>query len=203
MSIYRYPFHIALHPYDGFAEMKVNKKGSLKVASVIVSCWILVEIFYRTMSCFDVNPFVLESVNFFEEMILNLSMYIMVCAANWCWCSLLDGKGRMKDIFVVVSYALVPYTICRFVCVLLSNLYTIDEQIIFSYCVTLSMIWSVVIAFLGLKEIHEYSAKKTLLSMFLTVLGLLIMLFLGLLLFMLIQQLFDFFLSVFFELRYL
>lgn len=202
MSVYRYPFYIMLHPYDGFLEMKANKKASLKAASLIVLSWIFVENFYRSMTVFDVNPFYFDQISILETTIVSLIVYAMVCIANWCFCSLLNGKGKMKDIFVVVAYSLIPYIISRFAWVLLSNIFTIDEQVLFSYVVVLTKIWCVIMVFLGLKEIHEYSAKKTLLSLALTIVGVVIMLFLGILFVLMTQQLYTFILKVLFELKY-
>lgn len=202
MSIYRYPFYIMRHPSDGFFEMKVNKKSSGKVAAIIVSLWILVEVLYRTMSSYDVNPFVFEDVSFLKTAIISFIMYAMVCVANWCFCSLLDGKGKIKEIFIVIAYALLPYVICRFGWVLLSDFFNIDEQILFSYCVTLSGIWSFIIGFFGLKEIHEYSMKKNILAILLTALGVILMMFIGLLFMMLLQSLYIFIVTVVFEALY-
>ena len=202
MSVYRYPFYIMMHPSDGLSEMKVNKKGSPIVAAIIVLLWLLAELLYRSTTDFDVNPFYNEDVRLFRVAVITIAMYAMVCVSNWCFCTLLEGKGRLKDIAVVIAYALLPYVLTRIGWILMSGLFTADEQIIFSYCVTLAKIWSAVIAFLGLREIHEYSVKKTIVSVFLTILGLLIILFLSLLFIMLMQQLYSFVLTLIFELTY-
>jgi len=126
----------------------------------------------------------------------------MLCVSNWCFCTLLDGKGKLKEIFMVTAYALVPYIIVRFVTVLLSMVMLNDEQILLNYCVLLAQLWGFVMAFTGLSEIHEYGFKKTLLSLVLTAIGVIIMLFISLMLIMLFQQVYKFVTTVAIELAY-
>lgn len=203
MSPYRYPFYTILHPKDGFQEMKYNKKGTVSVTACIVLAWLLVEMFYRKYTDFDMNPFDQESLSLLRVSVITIVMYAMVCLANWCFCTLLDGKGKMQEICAVAAYSLVPYIIVRFIMVLMSSVLAgSSEVIILTYAVTLSQIWGAIMALVGLQVIHEYSFKKTLLSVVLTVLGLLIMLFLCVLFLVLLQQLYNFVVTIAFELMY-
>lgn len=202
MSPYRYPFYTILHPKDGFQEMKFNKKGSVIVTLVILAAWLFVELIYRTATAFDMNSFIHEDISLFRVSVITIIMYGMVCVSNWCFCTLLDGKGKFKDICIVASYSLLPYIIIRFITVLLSLVLAGDEKILLNYVVLLSQLWGFIMACTGLQEIHEYSFRKTMLSIVLTLAGVIIMFFVSLLLIMLIQQLYNFITTVSFELRY-
>ena len=202
MSPYLYPFYICLHPRDGFLELKANKKGSSIVVSLIVAAWLLVEMFYRTFTGYDMNTFKAEETSLLRTSVITVMIFFMVCISNWCFCTLLDGKGRLKDICVVAANALVPYIIVRFVTTCGSWVLAGDEQVFLSYAVVISEIWGFFIAFSGLEEIHEYSFAKTMLAIFLTVVGLIIILFLSLMLIMLFQQVYYFLISLVFEIKY-
>lgn len=203
MSPYRYPFYTILHPKDGFQEMKYNKKGTVSVTVIIVLAWLLVEMFYRKFADFDMNPFDQESLSLLRVSLITIVMYAMVCVSNWCFCTLLEGKGKLTEICAVAAYSLVPYIILRVVMVLMSHMLAGgSESIILTYAVTLSQVWGAIMAFTGLHVIHEYSFKKTLLSVFLTLVGLLIMMFLSVLLLVLLQQLYNFAVTIVFELKY-
>lgn len=202
MSPYLYPFYICLHPRDGFLELKANKKGSSIVVSLIVAAWLLVEMFYRTFTGYDMNTFKAEDTSLLRTSVITVMIFFMVCISNWCFCTLLDGKGRLKDICVVAANALVPYIIVRFVTTCGSWVLAGDEQVFLSYAVVISEIWGFFIAFSGLEEIHEYSFAKTMLAIFLTVVGLIIILFLSLMLIMLFQQVYYFLISLVFEIKY-
>ena len=202
MSPYLYPFYICRHPRDGFLELKANKKGSTSVVSIIIALWLFVELFYRSATGYDMNPFKAEDMSLFRTCIITVIIFFMVCISNWCFCTLLDGKGKLKDICVVAAYSLVPYIIARFVTTIGSWLLAGDEQVFLSYIVIIAEIWCAAIAFSGLEEIHEYSIPKTVLAIFLTVVGLIIMLFIALMLLMLFQQLYFFVMTIFYEIRY-
>lgn len=202
MSPYAYPFYICMHPRDGFLEMKANKKGSLLVTSIIVVLWLLVEIFHRTATGYDLNNFAAEDSSLLRTSVITIMIYFMVCLSNWCFCTLLDGKGRLADICVVAAYSLVPYIIVRFITVLLSWVLTGNESVFLNYAIIIAEVWCAGIAFSGLEEIHEYSIPKTVLAVFLTFVGLVIILFVALMLLMLFQQVYFFIVTIIFEAKY-
>ena len=202
MSPYLYPFYICMHPRDGFLELKANKKGSPLVVTIIVAAWLLVEMFYRTATGYDMNTFSAEETSLLRTSVITVMIFLMVAVSNWCFCTLLDGKGRLVDICVVAANALVPYIIVRFLTTCGSWVLAGDEQVFLSYAVIVSEIWAFFIAFSGLQEIHEYSFAKTILAIALTIVGLIIILFIALMLLILFQQVYFFVVSLYFELQY-
>ena len=202
MSPYLYPFYICLHPRDGFLELKANKKGSPLVVTIIVALWLFVELFYRSATGFDMNSFAAADTSLLRTAVITVMIFFMVCISNWCFCTLLDGKGRLVDICVVAANALVPYIIVRFVTTCGSWILAGDEQVFLTYAVVVSEIWAFFIAFSGLEEIHEYSFTKTILAICLTVVGLIIILFIALMLLILFQQLYFFLVSLYYEINY-
>ena len=202
MSPYLYPFYICRHPRDGFLELKANKKGSATVVAIIVALWLFVELFYRVVTDFDMNPFAEGQVSLLRTALITVIIFFMVAISNWCFCTLLDGKGKLLDICVVLSCALVPYIFARFGTTLLSLVLAGDEKVFLNYFVIITEIWGAAIAFCGLEEMHEYSVPKTILAIFLTAVGLTIMLFIALMLLSLFQQLYFFIVTVFYQIRY-
>lgn len=202
MSPYLYPFYICRHPRDGFLELRANKKGSSLVVTIIVALWLFVELFYRSAMGFDMNQFQAADMSLLRTAVVTIVMFAMVCISNWCVCTLMEGKGKLKDICVVASISLVPYIIVRFVTTLLSWVLAGDEQIFLTYAVTIAWIWSGMIAFSGLQEMHEYSFVKTIFSIVLTIACLIIMFFIVLMLIILFEQLYYFVVTIMFEIRY-
>lgn len=202
MSPWLYPFYICRHPRDGFLELKANKKGSSLIVTVIVALWLFVEIFYRSATGYDMNGFEAADTSLLRTAIITVMIFFMVCISNWCFCTLLDGKGRLKDICVVAAYAMVPYVIVRFITTCGSWVLAGDEQVFLTYAVVVSEIWAFFIAFSGLQEIHEYSFGKTILAIALTIVGLIIILFIALMLLMLFQQVYFFVVSLYYEITY-
>ena len=202
MSPYLYPFYICKHPRDGFLELKANKKGSTAVVLIIVTLWLFVELFYRAATGYDMNPFRVADTSLLRTAVVTIAMFAMVCISNWCICTLMEGKGKLKDICVVASYALVPYIIARLLTTVLSWVLAGDEQVFLTYAVIVAEIWGAIIAFSGLQEIHEYSFAKTIYAIVLTIACLIIMFFIILMLLILFEQLYYFIVTVSFEIRY-
>lgn len=198
MSPYAYPFYIMLHPRDGFQELKNYKKTSGVMIAGIITAWLAVELFYRSFADFDFNP--VQKADFLITFLSTVGVFFVVTVSNWCFCTLMDGKGTYKEICTVCAYALLPYIFVRFGATLLSRVMTLDEGIILNYSVTLSLVWSFVILFAGLGEIHEYNEGKTAGSLVLAVLGMLIIFFILLLLATVFRQLGVFLWTVFLEL---
>ena len=202
MSPYLYPFYICKHPRDGFLELRANKKGSTAVVVITVLLWLFVELFYRAATGYDMNKFDAADTSLLRTAVVTVAMYAMVCISNWCVCTLMEGKGKLKDICVVAANALVPYIIARFVTTVLSWVLAGDEQIFLTYAVVVAEVWGAIIAFSGLQEMHEYSFAKTIYSIVLTIACLIIMFFIILMLLILFEQLYYFIVTVMFEIRY-
>jgi len=202
MSPYAYPFYICRHPMDGFLELRANKKGSTTVVLITTVLWLFVELFYRAATGYDMNQFEAADTSLLRTAIVTILMFVMVCLSNWCICTLMEGKGKLKDICVVAANALVPYIIVRFLTTVLSWVLAGDEQVFLTYAVTVSQIWGAMIAFCGLQEMHEYTFAKTIWSIILTIVCLIIMFFIVLMLLILFEQLYYFVVTVMFELRY-
>lgn len=202
MSPYLYPFYIMRHPRDGFLELRANKKGSPTVVAVIILLWLAAELFSRTSTGYDMNGYSGDDLSLLRTSIVTVAMFVMVCLSNWCICTLIEGKGKLIDICVVGANALLPYVITLFITTILSWVFAGDEQVFLQYAITVSQIWAAMIAFSGLQEMHEYTFVKTIVSIGLTIVCLIIMFFIVLMLLMLFEQLYFFIATVSFELRY-
>ena len=200
MSKWAYLWYIIIHPFDGFQEMRLNKKSSVKNVALILIAFFFSQAYYKLSTDFDFNEVDVSQVNIVMLFFTTIVLFFVVSTANWCFCTLLDGKGTFKDICTVFEYALVPYIIMTFVVTTLTGVLSLSEGAFLQYALTLSFLWSLLIAFAGLQSVHEYSAKKVVGSIILTLLGVLIILFIAFLFVMLIQQLFIFVNTVWIEL---
>ena len=200
MSKWAYLWYIIIHPFDGFQEMRLNKKSSVLNVFFILVAFFFSQAYYKLSTDFDFNKFDVSEVNFVMLFFTTIVLFFVVATANWCFCTLLDGKGTFKDICTVFAYALIPYIITTFFVTSLTNVISLNEGSFLQYALTVSFLWSLLIAFAGLQAVHEYSAKKVVGSIILTVLGVLIILFISFLFIMLIQQLLIFINTVWIEL---
>ena len=126
-------------------------------------------------------------------------IYALFVISNLAIASFLDGKGNLKQIAALTSYSLIPLLTAMLINIGLSNILALDEEIFMSIILVIGVLWSTVLIIVGSVEVHEYSFGKTLLSLLLTVIAMLIFIVLGVLLFSLVKELISFVKSVVYE----
>lgn len=204
MSKYRYPFYILFHPADGFREMKVNNKFSLRFANCILLLWVILGILDWGYVDFDFKTSIRQlegNVNILHVLMTSVLLFAISVISNWCFCTLMDGKGRVKEIWVAGAYALMPYVVLGIVRVGFTYAMVSSEAVYLTYLNLIGTLWSILLVFIGLMAIHEYSGPKTLMSLFLTFCGVLIIAFLVVLVSGLATQIYSFFATIYFELK--
>jgi len=201
MPKWKYPFYILRHPVDGYQEMKNNKKFSMTAANLILVSWVVLSILNWGYIDFDFRTNFAE-VSVFQVLLTTVVVFAMVVVANWCFCTLMDGKGRMNEIWICVAYALLPYLICGYIRFFFSFVLVLDEAVFLTYLVSVAGIWSFLLFLAGLSILHDYSFSKTIASFLLTVLGVFIMLFFAVLISGLLVQIYGFFMTVYSEISY-
>ena len=182
--------YILTHPIQGFTEFKNEKKAKMWAAISILVLYVLMEIFayqYEGIITNKNNP---EKFNSLQIIIYGVIPPVVLAIANWSVTTLLDGKGRMKEIFMMICYSLVPTMLIGYLNILLSNVLTLDEAQFITLLNIIGWVLTGFMVFMGLVVIHEYGMGKTLWSIILTILAALIIAFIALLIFDLAQQIY-------------
>lgn len=199
---YTIPFYLLLHPIDGCEQFKRRKITSLRASFIIVFFWLIAKILnYKfTGFAFAVNRS--SDFNILVEIAVTFGIFILFVLSNWVVSLLSEGKGTARDIISTVAYSMIPYIISQFICILLTNFLVPSESVFIEIVKIIGIIWTVSVMFLGLMTIHEYSVGKTIWSLILTLLGIVIIVFLIILLYSLLQQLVDFIRSIYKEILF-
>ncbi len=198
----KYGFHVIFHPFNGFWELKREHRGSLAAALTFVGIFIMLTTFEKQTTGFLFNSIRLKDVNVVVDILTVTMIYVLWCVANWCLTSLMDGEGKMKDIFIAMGYAVLPMILIRLPLIAVSLGITAEEGTFYYVLSYLSYIWTGILVFFGTMVTHQYSFKKTVLTCILTVLGMAIIMFIGLLFFSVIQQMITFFTTIYKEIRF-
>lgn len=200
-----FPCHIITHPIQGWTEFKTEKRGKMGIAILMLAIYIvmkMVEYKYLGPVINENNPYKFNSI---KILVYGVLPPILLAVGNWSVTTLMDGKGKMGEIFKMICYSLFPITVAGFFNIALSNVITIEE----AQFVTLFKIlgWAITgfMVFMGLVTIHEYGIGKTIWSIILTIVACLIICFIALLLFNLAEQVYGFVYTVYKEIstRYL
>ncbi|HBQ63577.1 MAG TPA: YIP1 family protein [Clostridiales bacterium] len=191
---------ITLRPFSGFWDLKYEKKGKLKVAFLIIIGVALTMIFERRVSAFLFNPYRKLPVNLISTFRNVIGPYILFCVANWSVTTLMDGEGKMSDIFMAVGYAMLPMILIRIPLAILTNVLTFDEAAMVTFLKNIATFWSYFLVFSGIMTVHQYGMFKTLVTLFLTLVACGVMIFIAILFYNLLWQLVGFVGTIYTEL---
>lgn len=184
----QFPLYVLTHPIDGYYEMKHEKRGLLRVAFLYFFLHAIMGILEYTYTGFIFNQINPNTFRMFRSILVSIAPFIIFVVANWSITSLMDGKGKFKEIFMVVGYAFFPSVILRLVAIFLSNYFTLDEAFFYHGTIALGYILTFSMIFMGIRSIHEYSVFRSVSTMLLTFLSMTVIIFLGLLTVSLAQQ---------------
>jgi len=198
----KYSLYVITHPLDGFWDLTHEKRGSLAAANIIIGLTVIVEILRMTLTDFQ---FITVNMEYFNSVIVAMRILLPVglwTVANWSLTTLMDGKGRMSDIYMAVCYALTPYVIINIILIILSKFITYDEGAVYWVLAGFAALWTGILILAAMMMIHDYTLLKTLLSSFLTIIGMGVMVFIFVIFFSLISDAISYFLSLYREITF-
>jgi len=198
----KYSLYVCTHPLDGFWDLTHEKRGSIAAANIIIGLAVVVEVLRLTLTNFQ---FVLINLEYFNSVIVALRILLPVglwTVANWSLTTLMDGKGRMFEIYMSVCYALTPYVIINAIMILLSQIITFDEGSIYWVLAGFSAIWTGILLLAGMMMVHDYSLAKTIGSSLLTIVGMGIIVFIFVIFFSLVSDAIAYFISLYKEILF-
>jgi hypothetical protein len=194
-----YALHVIVRPFDGFWDLKHEKRGTLPAAIVILALWLLLQALDYRYTGFTVRIINWERFNIWLELFTSVVPFFLWCISNWCLTTLMDGKGTLKDIFIASCYALTPFILLAPILIILSNVLLSTELAFWSFFSVFSTVWFLFLMLAATMETHEYSFSKALFTGFLTLGGIGVMLFLFFVLFSLVSDMVMYFVALYRE----
>lgn len=170
------------HPFNGFYELKNEKRGSKKAAGIFTASAVLAYLLRNFASGYlqknvDSAPSLLSSL---ANVLLPVALW---CVANWCLTSLMDGKGTMSDIFTATAYSLLPMILFTTITTVVSHFLVGDELVMLNFVYVIGIAWTLLLVFLSMINTHEYTLSRAVAVFLLSVLVIGIILFLLMILF--------------------
>ena len=196
-----YVFHLMFHPFDGFWDLKHEKRGSLRAALTILGA-VIVAVYYNSIGKgYVMNPQGMYSTIFgtILSVLMPLALWVV---ANWCLTTLFEGEGSIKDIFVATCYSLAPMALLMIPATIASNFVITDEADIVSLVITFGFIWSGLLIFFGMMVTHDYSLGRNFLTTAGTIVGMVFIMFVAVLFTTLLGKLVSFVTNIVTELQY-
>ena len=191
-----YVFHLVFHPFDGFWDLKHEKRGSMRAAWTILGITALA-LFYNSIGkAYIFNPRGGYTIITASTIGLILLVVLWV-TGNWCLTTLFDGEGSYKDVFIASCYAIAPMSVIYVISTLLTNVLT-DSSII-NLLIGIGLVWSGFLLFFGMQVTHDYSLGKNVLITICTIVAMVVIMFVALLFTTLMTKMVSFFITLFTE----
>lgn len=196
---WKFLFYTLSHPADGFYEIRHRDRGSVPLAIAMVIVFSFCFSMNRMLASFVVNDVDPRTVDSLMELSSVLLLYLLFCVGNWSITCLMEGEGRLKDIAIVIGYAMVPMILTFVPATILSQGIADNEEVFYTMIMVVGVGYAVMLALIGIMTVHNYTLGKTIIVLLLTVIAMFIIIFVCLLLFDLINQVYNFFYSLYTE----
>lgn len=190
---------VILHPFDNFREIKEKKLTSIPVCFVVLALFYVFSVMETTAGGFAFTYFDPASYNALIVFATSVGLVLLWTLSNWAVCTLLGGKGKIKEIFTVVCYSLIPSLIGSIVYVVATNVLVPDEAAFLSILTIICTAYSVILIMVGSMIVHDYTFGQFVGTALLTICGCAIVLFLIIAVIILIQQTWGFLSTIYTE----
>lgn len=196
---FQYMFYTITHPMDGYYWIRHQERGSVPLAIIMVILFSICFTANRLLAGFVVNDLDPRSVDSLYELFGVLAFYLLICVSNWSITCLMSGEGRLKDIAIAIGYGTVPISMVLVLATVVSQFVADDEQAFYVLILGVGIAYGVIMMLVGIMQVHNYTLGKTLLTLLLTFVAMLVIVFLLLLLANLLGMVFNFFRSIYIE----
>ncbi|WP_062236069.1 YIP1 family protein [Fictibacillus sp. FJAT-27399] len=185
-------FRIMRHPIEGYWELMHKGKGSVLMATLLYLALLVVyfiDLLYTNFLFSSQDPQQVKLLNEFWKISVPITVWII---ANYLVSTINDGKGKFKDVYIGTAYAFSPYIFLGIPVSIVSNGLTLMESVLYDIARYGMIVWTALLMFLMVKEIHRFELGQTVKNIFLTFAGMGILGLIGFMMFGLTNQLYDF-----------
>jgi len=196
-----YAFHVIFHPFDGFWDLKHEKRGSLKASIVYILLTVLAFFYQAVGSGYSIQQQTVYTT-IIDQAIAVLVPVMLWAISNWCLTCLFEGEGSFKDIMTAMGYALVPLILTIIPTTIASNFVISTEVEILNLITTIGFIWSFMLIFFGMMVTHDYTIGKNLLTTVGTLIAMVFIMFVAILFTTLLGKVVSFITNIVTEINY-
>ena len=160
MNIFRKTLLIICCPVDCMNIIKREKKFRFYVVFFLYMLAVLVDYLYNLLVHFPLATKDYDSIS----LVLETAIFV-VPLLSWTVCSyamtaLFDGESNFYDQFTVSAYCTVPYTLFTLISIVASQFMSTEESGFFGVIRYAGLIWMIVLLFVSLMVLNDYSISK-------------------------------------------
>ncbi|NLP34872.1 MAG: tetratricopeptide repeat protein [Clostridiales bacterium] len=191
-----YAFRIPKHPIDQYYNMRVGRSGSVIGASILYLLFFIIFMAYQTSKGFIYQFKDVEDMDINAIVIGFIAIGALFIICNYLVASIKDGDGSLQQVFMIPAYGLLPLMGSMLIVIIMSYYLTLNESFMLTLVLTIGVVWSIIIIFLGLQTVHDYTTKETIVSLIITAVFIIIVTIIALIIIIMWEQLWQFIKSI-------
>lgn len=189
-------FAVTFHPSNTFADIKEKGFGSVGLCFITLLLYYVATVLQTVKGGFLFYIYDAESFNSLWVFVRSVGLVVLWIAADWMVCTLLGGKGKIREIIIVTCYSLWPLIFEKLLRLILTNILLPEEASFLSILDTLALIWFWLLMITGLLKIHDFGMTRLIGTSLLAAACIAAIIFLIIMITMLIQQFYGFIITV-------
>lgn len=163
-----YAFKVARHPMDCYYDIRVGKAGSVLGASILYVLLFISFMLYMLGKGFIYQYYDVQDLDISSIVVGFFAIIILFVICNYLVTSINDGQGSLKQVYMLVAYGILPLIVALFGITAVSYIVTTNEAFFLSVAMVIAVVWTIVLLYIGLQTVHNYSAGETIKSVLLT-----------------------------------
>lgn len=160
MKVLKLMLLIFYHPIDCMEIIKRENKFRIWELPLFYGIAFISRVLYSYTVHFPLSTKNRDSINILLE-----AAVLIVPLLSWVICSyamtaLIDGESTFKNQLNVSCYCTLPYTLIMLVSIVLSQVLSLEEAGIFNFVKAVGLIWMIVLLFVSLMVLNDYSFSR-------------------------------------------
>lgn len=188
-----------VHPFRSFQEIKYKGMGSLPIAVVLTILFFISSVIAATLSDFRYTAFDASTYNSLFQLAQTVGLVLLWSVANWAVSTLRQGKGRLKEVYTVTAYSILPLILYNLIATPLSHVMASESGALLSGLYTIAVILTGIMLCVGLMTIHDFSFPQVVVTAVVTVLLMILIVFMLFMIGVLLSECWSIFSGIFLE----
>lgn len=163
-----YAFKVARHPLDCYYDIRVGKAGTGLGATILYILLFISFMLYMLGKGFIYQYYDVQDLDISSIVVGFFAIIVLFVVCNYLVTSINDGQGSLKQVYMLLAYACLPLIIAFFGVTVMSYFVTTNEAFFLSVGLVIGACWTVILLYIGLQTVHNYSAGETIKAVLLT-----------------------------------
>ncbi len=195
-------FTMTRNPFDCCYGIKKEKRSSVWAAIILVVVFFILQSVNKYASGFLFKTVREGQFELLQDAAMTFGAFLLLTICCYLVCTINEGEARFKDIFIGAAAALTPMIIALPIRTVLSNVLTFNEEFFLTLLDVVAYGLTGVLIILALMYLNDYTMKKTIAILVITLFTVLVAVALLFVVYVLIGQLIDFVSSIYGEVVY-